>query len=52
MKKVLVADSISEKGLELLREQAQVDIRTGLKPDELAAVTVLTFSRSGDLPIR
>jgi D-3-phosphoglycerate dehydrogenase len=38
MKRVLVADSISEKGLEMLREQAQVDVRTGLKPDELAAI--------------
>ena len=38
MKSVLVADSISETGLEMLRKHAQVDVRTGLKPDELAAI--------------
>ena len=38
MKSVLVADSISETGLEMLRQHAQVDVRTGLKPDELAAI--------------
>ncbi len=35
MKKVLVADKLSEKGLEPLREYAQVDVKTGLKPEEL-----------------
>jgi D-3-phosphoglycerate dehydrogenase len=38
MKRVLVADSISEKGLEMLREEAQVEVHTGLKSDELTAV--------------
>jgi D-3-phosphoglycerate dehydrogenase len=38
LKKVLVADSISEKGLEMLRQEAQVDVRTGLKPEELSAI--------------
>ncbi|MEE8582784.1 MAG: phosphoglycerate dehydrogenase [Dehalococcoidales bacterium] len=38
MKSVLVADSISETGLKMLRQHAQVDVRTGLKPDELAAI--------------
>ncbi|OUC06704.1 hypothetical protein RY27_19370, partial [Litorilinea aerophila] len=37
--KVLVADSLSESGLTPLREAPgiQVDIRTGLSPDELLA---------------
>jgi D-3-phosphoglycerate dehydrogenase len=33
--KVLVADSVSEEGIECLRECAQVDIKTGLKPEEI-----------------
>ena len=37
-KKVLVTDSISEEGIRVLRENAQVDIRTGLKPEEIAAI--------------
>lgn len=38
MKKVLVADSLSEKGVEALRQHAQVDVKTGLKPEELIAI--------------
>jgi D-3-phosphoglycerate dehydrogenase len=38
MKKVLVADALSEKGLEMLRECAQVDVKTGLKNNELATI--------------
>ena len=33
--KVLVTDSISEEGLALLRDHAQVDVKTGLKPEEI-----------------
>lgn len=36
--KVLVADAIDEEGLAILRNYAEVDIRTGLKPDELIAI--------------
>jgi D-3-phosphoglycerate dehydrogenase len=36
--KVLVADSVSEEGLEILRHQAQVDVKTGLKPPELVSI--------------
>jgi len=35
--KVLVADPISEEGINILRRHAQVDIKTGLKPGELIA---------------
>ncbi len=35
--KVLVADPVSEEGIDILRGYAQVDIRPGLKPDELIA---------------
>lgn len=33
--KVLVADPIAEEGLEILRKQFDVDVRLGLKPEEL-----------------
>jgi len=36
--KVLVSDQISEEGLDILRKQAQVDVRVGLKPDEITAI--------------
>ncbi|MFH1650549.1 MAG: phosphoglycerate dehydrogenase [Chloroflexota bacterium] len=36
--KVLVTDAISEEGLALLREHAQVDIKTGLKPEEIIQI--------------
>ena len=36
--KTLVTDPISEEGLDILREHAQVDIRLGLKPEELIAI--------------
>ncbi len=36
--KVLIADPVSEKGIDVLREYAEVDIRTGLKPEELIAI--------------
>ncbi len=37
-RKVLVTDSISEEGIEILRKEAQVDIKVGLKPEEIIAV--------------
>jgi D-3-phosphoglycerate dehydrogenase len=37
-KKVLIADSISEEGIGILRKESQVDVRTGLKPEEIAAI--------------
>lgn len=35
--KVLVAEPLAEEGLEILREKFDVDVRLGLKPDELLA---------------
>jgi len=35
--KVLVTDPISEEGIDILRSQAQVDIKVGLKPEEIIA---------------
>ena len=36
--KVLVADPIAKEGIEILRPVAEVDIKTGLKPEELVAI--------------
>jgi len=36
--RILVADPIASDGVELLRGRAQVDVKTGLKPDELVAI--------------
>jgi D-3-phosphoglycerate dehydrogenase len=38
MKKVLVADKLSDKGLESLRQCADVDVKTGLNPEELKTI--------------
>ncbi len=35
--KVLVADNISDEGLSVLRQYAQVDVRAGISPEELEA---------------
>src|SRR4030043_413680 len=37
-KKVLVTDPISEEGIDILRKESQVDIKVGLKPEEIIAV--------------
>ncbi len=37
-KKVLVTDSISEEGIEILRNEAQVDIKNSLSPEEIIAI--------------
>ncbi|MGD0779808.1 MAG: phosphoglycerate dehydrogenase [Dehalococcoidales bacterium] len=37
-KKVLITDSISEEGIEVLRKEAQVDIKTDLKPEQIIAI--------------
>ena len=36
--KVLVADPIAKEGIEILRPVAEVDIKTGLRPEELVAI--------------
>ncbi|MCK5434744.1 MAG: phosphoglycerate dehydrogenase, partial [Dehalococcoidales bacterium] len=36
--KVLVADPISDEGIDILRSYAQVDTKTGLKPEEIIAI--------------
>jgi len=36
--KVLVADPVWEEGIDILRNLAQVDIKTGLKPEELISI--------------
>ncbi len=33
--KVLVSDSLSDKGIEILKKEVDVDIKTGMSPDEL-----------------
>ncbi len=38
MKKVLVADPVGEEGIGILRSDAEVDIRLGLKPEELISI--------------
>jgi len=37
-KKVLVTDEISEEGIAILRKESKVDIRVGLKPEEIISV--------------
>src|SRR5512136_1946893 len=36
--KVLVADPIAPEGIEILKKQADVDVKTGLKPEELISI--------------
>jgi len=36
--KVLIADAIAEEGINILRPHAEVDVKTGLKPEELLAI--------------
>jgi D-3-phosphoglycerate dehydrogenase len=36
--KILIADPIAEEGLGILREQAEVDVKAKLKPEELQAI--------------
>ncbi len=36
--KVLIADSISNEGIDLLRSCAEVDVKTGLSPEELISI--------------
>jgi D-3-phosphoglycerate dehydrogenase len=36
--KVLIADPISEEGIDILRSCAEVDIKTGLKPEEIISI--------------
>ena len=38
MPRILVADPIADEGLELLRAKADVDVKVGLKPQELLAI--------------
>ena len=35
MKKILVADPIAQDGIDILKSEADVDVRTGMSPDEL-----------------
>lgn len=36
--KVLITDSIAEEGIERLRQHAEVDVKLGLKPEEIIAI--------------
>jgi len=36
--KVLIADPIANEGIDILRSYAQVDVRTGLKPEEIISI--------------
>ena len=38
MPKILIADPIAQEGIELLKSQADVDVRTGMNPEELLEV--------------
>jgi D-3-phosphoglycerate dehydrogenase / 2-oxoglutarate reductase len=38
MPRVLVADPVAEDGIDILNQSTEVDVHTGLKPDELAAI--------------
>ncbi len=38
MPKILIADPIAQEGIELLKGQADVDVKTGMKPEELLGV--------------
>jgi D-3-phosphoglycerate dehydrogenase len=37
-KRVLVTDPVSEEGIEILRHEAEVDVKTTLKPEEIIAI--------------
>jgi D-3-phosphoglycerate dehydrogenase len=37
-RKVLITDSVSEEGIEVLRKEAQVDVKTNLKPEEVIGI--------------
>ncbi|MDP2917153.1 MAG: phosphoglycerate dehydrogenase, partial [Dehalococcoidia bacterium] len=36
--KILVADPLSKEGVDIMSACAQVDVKTGLKPEELTAI--------------
>ena len=36
--KVLIADRIASEGIDILSKHAEVDVKTGLKPEELLAI--------------
>ena len=36
--KVLVADSVDKEGIDILSKHVEVDVKTGLKPEELLAI--------------
>ena len=36
--RILVADPVAEEGIEALKAQAEVDVKLGLKPDELKSI--------------
>ena len=38
MPKILIADPIASEGVDLLRSRAEVDVKVGMKPDELLGV--------------
>ncbi len=37
-KRVLITDPVSEEGIEVLKKEAQVDVKTTLKPEEIIAI--------------
>jgi D-3-phosphoglycerate dehydrogenase / 2-oxoglutarate reductase len=37
-RKVLITDPVSEEGIEVLRQEAQVDVKTNLKPEDIIAI--------------
>jgi len=37
-KKVLITDDVSKEGIDILRKEAQVDVKVGLEPEEIIAI--------------
>ena len=36
--KVLITDPVSDEGIDILRNHAEVDVRAGLKPEEIISI--------------
>jgi D-3-phosphoglycerate dehydrogenase len=43
--KVLITDAISDEGIDALRSEAEVDVKLGLKPEEIISIIGLAGRR-------
>ena len=41
MAKILVSDKLGEEGVSLLRNHGEVDVKTGLSPEELLSLSLI-----------